>query len=731
MAENSKVDSSANEMKNDYDCDGEDELAYDCKEEDTKEGNQESGNTVQDNLDSGAAKPKNASKAGDKNGSGDVEISPKNSSYDNNINETNKSRTENDSDNAGSVDKESFSEESHIFPSVIITEFLPNPEGSDGKNEFIEIYNESEEEVNLQGWSLKDKLGKAIKFIVSGRIVIKPKEYKVFYSDETGIFLNNSGDGIVLRDNKDNLIDETAISDSALEGLSYSLDGRDGWQWSSPTPGEENVIGLLYARDEHARDEKGEITNVKREGANRRDLLNNKTLNSPVNKNSISEEENIRSGGMRKESYDFSDSVLITEVYPNPKGRDNRDGNYEWIELYNDSRNDVNLKGWKIDDVLGKGSSSYVIKEDLIISSGGYTVLNSKYTKLILNNAGDEVNVLWPDDTVVDRLEYTNSLEGWSYNLSNKGNWVWSFVVTPGSGNVIKKQYEAEELNKIGPTESKSLLTKSIGVLDKKETKNSKEKAVNNENAARASEVADRTAYIETTIENARKLPRYTKVIVSGIVSSTPGIFSEKYFYISGSGIQVYSSEAKFPVLNIGDRIKVAGRLSEIGGEKRILLDNAKSDIEIVSHDNLLEPKIIQTGDVGESTEGYLATIEGTVTQVRNDVFFVDDGTGQVKIYIKPLTEIEKPEIEKGDRITVTGQISRTSSGYRILPRFQSDIKINGLRNDPAGTQAFGFQDIGETLGNRTVILAFFVALFIIFIFTNFGIMKRKREKKQ
>ena len=99
--------------------------------------------------------------------------------------------------------------------------------------------------------------------------------------------------------------------------------------------------------------------------------------------------------------------------------------------------------------------------------------------------------------------------------------------------------------------------------------------------------------------------------------------------------------------------------------------------IKIISEDNLVESKVVSTGDIGEAIEGCLVIVEGEVAGIKDDVFFLNDGSGEIKIYIKPQTGIIKPEIEKDDWMVITGQVSQTSAGYRILPRFQGDIRLS------------------------------------------------------
>ncbi|MBU4099702.1 lamin tail domain-containing protein, partial [Patescibacteria group bacterium] len=513
---------------------------------------------------------------------------------------------------------------------IIITEFLPDPEDSDKDNEFIEIYNNDSIEADLAGWTLEDKIGKIKKFVIPEKTVVKAGKYKVFYSDETGIALNNSGDGVILRNKNGNIISETLASDSAKEEQSYALDKNGKWAWTlRPTPGRENIIEL---------EEKiVSLKEITKAGSN---------SDGVAQKNSAV----IQSEADNEQEYDFSDTIIISEIFPNPPGKDNQEENYEWIELHNTSDKDVNLKGWRIDDVLNKGSKQHIIKEDSVIKAWGYKTFSYNETKIMLNNSGDEVNIIWPDGEIIDSAQYEKTVEGQSYSLTSGENWIWTAEITPKKENKTEAVLIEEDI-----------MENDFEYVYVEDEDNLESEIINPD-------------FIEADIEDLWHFEKHTRVKVAGIVSAPPGIFADNVFYLNG--IQIFSYEIKLPKIELGDEAEIIGKISEVGGEERILLED-KKDLKILSRNNLIEPKLISTGDVNESAEGLLAIVEGKVSQIKNEVFYLDDGSGQVKIYIKPQTGIEKPEIKIGDWMVITGQASQTSSGYRILPRFSQDIKLS------------------------------------------------------
>jgi hypothetical protein len=136
------------------------------------------------------------------------------------------------------VEIEEFSD-SISYPSIFINEIYPNPnpEQSESADEFIELYNPNNILVDLNGWLIKDSSGKT--FIIKNKS-IDPMGYLSFYSSETGISLNNTGDIVDLYTPNSDLKDQTQDYGDAKEGLSWGL-VNGAWAWNNTsTPGTTN-----------------------------------------------------------------------------------------------------------------------------------------------------------------------------------------------------------------------------------------------------------------------------------------------------------------------------------------------------------------------------------------------------------------------------------------------------------------------------------------------------------
>lgn len=87
------------------------------------------------------------------------------------------------------------------------------------------------------------------------------------------------------------------------------------------------------------------------------------------------------------------------------------------------------------------------------------------------------------------------------------------------------------------------------------------------------------------------------------------------------------------------------------------------------------EPIEIKTGEF-RNFENYLVTISGTVVSTSGNTFFLDDGSGQAKVYIQEATGIAKPPMHRGDLFEVTGIVNLYRGNFRILPQKQDDVRL-------------------------------------------------------
>jgi hypothetical protein len=133
-----------------------------------------------------------------------------------------------------------------------INEFLPRPGfdwNLDGKvdtfDEFIELKNVGNADLNLNGWKLDDEADhpgapSSAPYTITDTI-LKPGEYAVFYASKTNILLSDGGDSVRLFDDSGALVDvrDYTIAKVADESVCRLPDGNAFGSWFSdctPTP---------------------------------------------------------------------------------------------------------------------------------------------------------------------------------------------------------------------------------------------------------------------------------------------------------------------------------------------------------------------------------------------------------------------------------------------------------------------------------------------------------------
>ncbi len=557
---------------------------------------------------------------------------------------------------------------------VFISEFLPNPAGSDSEGEFIEMYNGGSELANLNSWSLEDATKK--KHILS-ELIIPAGQYVSLPRSKTNIALNNTGgESLTLRRPDESIADKAEFEGSAQEGFSYAKSETGSWRWtSSPSAGLQNTfatantppIAVIDAEDQvvaegelffdasdstdlendrlrfhwdfgdgnesakqspqHSYEEVGTYNVVLSvsDGA-----LESKTarvitvLSAPVGE-AVGGPPLIDYGGLR-----------ITEFMPDPSGSDEA----EWIEIFNASEHSISLEDVKIDDEEG-GSRGYIIDMPITVAPGGYHVLGRQQTRVALNNTEDTVRLFDPFDILLQSISYDDPPQNASYALGSDGNWHYTSSATPGSKNIIT-----------------AIVAPASRVVRSSSARKYKPMKV-------------------LPLERVRELDVGDRVQTEGVVSVLPGILGSQYFYIaapsSSVGIQIYSFKKDYPKLAVGSKVQITGELSSAGDEVRIKTKTA-ADIKVMG-ESVITPTTVRLANIAEQHEGALLSITGEITQRLSSKAYIDDGTDELLIYIKEGSRIQRGDLKEGDYATVTGVLSQTKSGYRLLPRSKEDIQ--------------------------------------------------------
>ena len=141
------------------------------------------------------------------------------------------------------------------------------------------------------------------------------------------------------------------------------------------------------------------------------------------------------------ESLDYSDTIIISEIFPNPEGDDSE---AEYIELYNNGEIEVDLLGWLVSDSAKKFKISKKDYSSTKISVDGYFVVYREISGISLNNTGEEtVSIFQPDEKILDAVVYNGSQENFSLSLLEDQNFYW-VVPSPKAKNNQPEEIEEE-----------------------------------------------------------------------------------------------------------------------------------------------------------------------------------------------------------------------------------------------------------------------------------------------
>jgi hypothetical protein len=187
------------------------------------------------------------------------------------------------------------------------------------------------------------------------------------------------------------------------------------------------------------------------------------------------------------------------------------------------------------------------------------------------------------------------------------------------------------------------------------------------------------------SIAEARTLPIGTLVTVDGSVTTPSGAFYSSFFDY-GFGLQdksagIFISQQTDPGVAPRRQARVTGTL-QISAGLLILVPASPSDIKLHGTGPKVAAQWVTTGGVGESTEGRIVRVVGTITQAPSSdlpygyKFFVDDGSGELQIFVNTQTGIDLSGLTVGQTVSVTGFSSQFETHYEIDPRFPADISV-------------------------------------------------------
>jgi hypothetical protein len=365
---------------------------------------------------------------------------------------------------------------------IIFSEVFPGNPSPNAGQEFIELHNNSDSDIDLTGWHVQyasatktDWASPSRNITLAG--VIKAGDYYLlastgYLSDKSNLSfsstLSQTGGQLRLIDKAGNLEDligwgnaamplGTAVAapapgssiarDTSADGFNLTADNSTDFADSlSPTPKSDNVITLPPEETEP-------------------DVSSS---DPPV-------------PSVPPVTTEYA-AVQISELLPNPASPQTDDQD-EYVELYNPNNFDVDLNGYIITTGLN-AAYKYNIK-DRTIAAGGYSVFSSKDTNLTLSNTAGKAALLAPDGKLVDETAaYSDAAAGVAW-IMNQGQWVWTASLTPGADNIytpasitslalVKPKAPKTTKAKAAPAAKKAPKVKAAKTVKSKKPKKSK-----------------------------------------------------------------------------------------------------------------------------------------------------------------------------------------------------------------------------------------------------------------
>lgn len=658
---------------------------------------------------------------------------------------------------------------------VLINELVSDPE--EGEREWIELYNPTRREIEISGWTLEN--GSRNTVMLSGKLGSEDlKRFSII--DLPAGFLRNSGDCIELRDARRFLIDSTVYGDwddgdllnnapraTDPDALARTGDGANTYNnkndfqvTTTPTKADSNRItkvsgghpsekysGVIISEilpnpsSQKPGDEFIELYNKGNEPVN----LDGWTMGASDGRAFVFKAKDATSLVLASKTYFVAARSMTNLVLRNVGG--------DRVRLYPpDSTASTSTVIYRDDAPLGM---SYAVKSGSIFE-WTRTPTPGEENSIVTENQEPDVVL---DGEIVGVVGEFMTFDASDSNDPDNDplDYAWDFgdFVT-ATGAVVNHTYIAPGtyvlLLSVGDGKKRTVLTKHVTILavipsshgarfegqesapdmivkkhNAPPTKSGNKKIIRMSKTGKT-----RAKIVGTGLSNIRSLPSGSRVSVRGVVSVEPGVLSESYFYIAGSGIQIWSLDKKFPTLRRGDHVVISGTLKKNGEDLAIRITDPSS-IRVDSSGEEPTPHDISVNDVGEQNEGWLVRVSGVVQKVQWPNMYVGDGTQSVRIYVSRTTGIPHLAIEKGETITVQGIVSETKTGFRILPRDGNDISLPKKEQNASNSQEKQSGDIVEkqSTAHNSVLQYVFTGLAALLVVAGGLFLEyfRKREK--
>ena len=566
-----------------------------------------------------------------------------------------------------------------------LNEIMPNPTDGD---EWVEIYNPSLNEINLDGGTLCDNRASDTCTILNLNGIISGQTWKTFLL--SGSKLNNDGDTVILKNAAGEIIDEIKYSETNIpakgNSLARSISGGGVWEISTtPTQNFENIITLPFLP----------TTILSTGGSNGSYLWNAPLLN--IKKTSPSTTQIDKIFLLWNVSYPKNIYINSTTLFSSNLSADPRGGEIMYSWNFGDGTSSDGSMVYHA--FTSSGIFTVTIHGTSTQGTIGTKTLNIKVNNNLANNNAVYISSVSPrPDSENDEWI---SIEGFATSAVDLGNWKigtenekWyslpiKTVLKPFGILKFYKSVTKLALNNAGGSvllanslgEIVDILNFGKGKIGEVYTHDATDIVSSTFFTSVAPEVKTTSTfgsnkyYSNLVLADARSLPIKSKTTLTGTVVSLPNHPYVNYFYINdeSGGMQIYSYKKSFPILKLGDQIKVYGEISSLQGRPRLRISSASAITKLPSK-IILQPEQKNIIDVDENDFGRLLSLTGEITDLNNASFFLDDTSAEAKVNLPLKSNINKKDLSLKTKIRVTGIVEQSASGWNITPRTSEDI---------------------------------------------------------
>jgi hypothetical protein len=293
-----------------------------------------------------------------------------------------------------------LSSASLISAQVVINEVHPAPSSG---NDWVELYNVGNTAIDLSGWKLEDQLTSPSTISSWNTATsLAPDSYLVV---EVSNKLNNAADGVTLKNNTGQILDQMNYSSSTTDQSWARLpNGSGSFVLAAPTRLATNPLPPSP-------------------------IPSPSPQPSPTPSPSPSPSPSPTPSPSPSPAANYPTTLALSEIMACPET-----GQEEWIELYNPDGTPYTLTGWQLRD-----SSNNLRNLNTTLPAFGYTVI--PFASAWLNNDGDSLSLTRPDGVTLFTEQFGACAKGSSL-IKIDDTWQNTTQITKGTANPTLSQAE-------------------------------------------------------------------------------------------------------------------------------------------------------------------------------------------------------------------------------------------------------------------------------------------------